>query len=387
MIIKGQARGRFRQLAAHLLNARENESIRLHECRGTVAQSVEGALAEMEALGARARSRHPLYHASISPDPRQPFTDGQFTRAVDVLEAKLGFSGQPRIVVLHRKHGREHAHVVWSRIGRDGRAIPDGWNYARHEEAAREMEELFGHARVQGVHSDGGSRPARTPEEYELRQASRSGIDLKSVEENLRATWESSADGQAFREKIEAAGFRLVRGDRRGFVVLDRAGEAHSLARRLGLRTTNLTPKLDDSLLASLPDVRAGRALQRRGTKSPDMHRLMLRTFSIATGPSLRDVCLLSARSRTYNADRASIAAEFAATIAAACEDGPRSEIAARIRRLRDEEAAALAALKRQVQGTRSYAGKTYRNAAREVTLRRATRRLQKQAASHIKPY
>ena len=28
----------------------------------------------------------------------------------------LGLSGQPRAVVFHVKHGREHCHVVWSRI-------------------------------------------------------------------------------------------------------------------------------------------------------------------------------------------------------------------------------------------------------------------------------
>lgn len=35
------------------------------------------------------------------------------------MENKLGLSGQPRAVVFHVKKGREHCHVVWSRIDLD----------------------------------------------------------------------------------------------------------------------------------------------------------------------------------------------------------------------------------------------------------------------------
>lgn len=95
MIIKGQARGRARQLAAHLLHAGQNEHIRLYECRGTLALDVEGALVEMESRAVAARTRQPLYHASISPEARTPLTDRQIGCAIDTLEQKLGLHGQP----------------------------------------------------------------------------------------------------------------------------------------------------------------------------------------------------------------------------------------------------------------------------------------------------
>ncbi|MFN1208979.1 relaxase/mobilization nuclease domain-containing protein, partial [Enterococcus lactis] len=79
--------------------------------------------------------------------------DEQRAYAIDKLEAALGLTGQPRIVVVHEKEGREHCHIVWSRIDLDRMAaISDSHNYPKHEEVARALEREFGHARVQGVH-------------------------------------------------------------------------------------------------------------------------------------------------------------------------------------------------------------------------------------------
>ena len=178
MIIKGQARGRSRQLAAHLLRRDQNEDIRLYELRGVAAGDVEGALAEMEALSAAVHSKRPLYHASISPEAHTPLTHAQIRIAADTLESKLGLGGQPRVIVVHRKQGREHLHVVWSRIDVERqRVISDSWNYRAHEQAARELEARFGHRTIPGAHR-AEPRPARTrraPKDYEYRQAERSG--------------------------------------------------------------------------------------------------------------------------------------------------------------------------------------------------------------------
>jgi hypothetical protein len=385
MIIKGHARGRFQQLAAHLLKTKENERVNLYESRGTLSQSVEGALAEMEAQGAHGRSKKPLYHASISPALDRPLNEAQLLTAVNLLEAKLGLSGQPRIVVTHRKHGREHAHVVWSRIDRSGKAISDGWNYALHEEAARELEQMFGHDAVQGAHRRGtdAPRPNRTPKEYELRQEARSGLTLKAIRKEISAAWQGSASGEVFQQQIEAAGYRLVRGDRRGFVILDRAGEAHSLARCLGLKTTDVVEKLKAIDLQGLPDVGEGRASQRHTPRRLAGHRVMVRSFTVSAGPISRGIFVSS----THAANRAAIVSDFASKISAAyTDDGTRDEIAARVRRLRDEQAAALAALKNTAVDSRSSVRMRFRSAAREVAGLRPIRRLANQASSAIKP-
>ena len=84
------------------------------------------------------------------------------------------------MVVVHEKEGREHCHIVWSRIDLDRMAaISDSHNYRKHEEVARELEREFGHERVQGAHverdgkRDGPSEPRAIAE---MLQAERTGI-------------------------------------------------------------------------------------------------------------------------------------------------------------------------------------------------------------------
>src|SRR4051812_22612906 len=68
----------------------------------------------VEALASGTRCKEPLYSLSINPSA--PISREQYYAAIDRIEQRLGLSGQARAVVFHVKHGREHAHVVWSRI-------------------------------------------------------------------------------------------------------------------------------------------------------------------------------------------------------------------------------------------------------------------------------
>lgn len=261
MIIKGQARGRFRQLVAHLLRTDENERVTLVACRGTVAQDVTGALVEMEALSQGIISQRPLYHASISPEAATPLTERQVQISADRLEQRLGLSGQPRLIVLHAKAGREHVHVVWSRIDAfRGKAIEDSWNYRQHEATARELEAVFGHRRV----PDSGSwsrRGHRTPEDYEYRQAGRSKRPISATEVELTAIWDTTTRPDALCARLKASGYMLARGDRRVFVVIDRHGEVHSLTRRIrGATAQDIRSRLRGIDMGALPSVAEARA-------------------------------------------------------------------------------------------------------------------------------
>lgn len=387
MIIKGQARGRARQLAAHLLRADENECIRLYECRGMLAQDVESALIEMEARGMAARTQRPLYHASISPEPGSPLTDDQIRRAVDLLEERLGLHGQPRVVVLHRKKQREHVHVVWSRIeAESGVSIPYSWNYRLHEQASRELEAIFGHRAVHGSHavSDKVGRSPRPAKEYEHQQAARSGMPLAQVADAITALWNASRDGEDFRRKLEEAGYVLARGDRRVFVVIDRAGEVHSLARRIrGADTAPLRSRLAPLDLDALPSVAEAKRIV--GKRHAGSRRAVafnaaaaevgrpaseLRTGRV-TLPKLRAVLDAPAAFRqatrpqagtgkpirmprglvelsAYRSARATIIGDYASKIAAARCHAPRDQLDAVLAALYAERRAALDALARK---------------------------------------
>ena len=174
MVIKGNARAGAKSLAAHVLRADTNERVEVEEIRGVIAEDVEGALREMEAVACCTNTRKPLYHASINTRADERLTPEQRLPAIDRLEEALSLTGQPRVVVIHEKAGREHCHIIWSRTDLEkGIAIRMDHNFRTHEFVARELEREFGHERVQGAHveRDGKPRPARTPGHDEMQQA------------------------------------------------------------------------------------------------------------------------------------------------------------------------------------------------------------------------
>jgi hypothetical protein len=396
MIIKGQSRGRSQQLGAHLLRQDQNETIRLYEVRGTVAADVEGVLAEMETRGAAVTSKRPLYHASISPEAHTPLTDAQIRVAVDTLEEALGFSAQPRVVVVHRKDRREHVHVVWSRVDIDhNRAIPDSWNYRCHEEVARSLETLFGHRPIPRSDSKrrAPQRQARAPRDYELRQEGRTGKPTSQITAEITALWQASSNSETFRTRLGEAGYRLARGDRRVLVVIDGNGEVHSLARRIqGATTQDIRRRFQDIDLQTLPSVSEVRQGSRKTARSTDLRRGFVGAAAEVTKPqtfvrpaarpslprpravastreAFLEVASFAALSHApkpirvpfqihvapkpvrYRGLRAIVISSYAAKIADAYRHTPRRELAAALAALRAEREAALNALAQRQRG------------------------------------
>ncbi len=259
MIIKGSSRAGPTALAAHLLNAETNETVRVLETRGTVATDLRGALIEMDSYALGTRCQKSLYHAAISPAPPHRLTEAQRQEAVDALEEKLGLTGHARAIVIHEKMGREHLHIVWSRIDVcTMRSVSDSHNYRKHEEVARDLERTFGHDRVQGAHHErqGIERPARTPSRSELRQEERTSIKSKEVTAEITAAFRASDGAEAFRAALEDKGYTLAKGDRRDFVLIDRKGGVHSLARRItGVKAAALRGFMEPIDRETLPDV------------------------------------------------------------------------------------------------------------------------------------
>jgi len=267
VVIKGNARGGAGALAAHLQRTDTNERAELREARGVVAEDLDGALREMEAVASGARSKRPFYHASINTRADELLTEAQWTKAIDRLERELGLTGQPRVVVAHLKEGRAHVHIAWSRIELETmKAIPDSHNYRRHEIVARELEREFGHARVQGAHieREGEARPDRTPSHAEMQQAERSGLSPTEAKTQLTEIWNRTDSGRAFAAAIEEQGWALARGDRRDFVLIDHSGEPHSLARRIeGAKAKDIRARMADLEAAGLPSVDEAKEIQR----------------------------------------------------------------------------------------------------------------------------
>lgn len=266
MVIKGSARGGAASLAKHLERTDTNEKMELRELRGVVAENLADALLEMEAVAAGARTKRHFYHASLNTRADEILTPEQERRALDRLEEELGLQDQARAVVAHVKEGRAHLHVVWSRIDLETmKAIPDAHNYRRHELVARALEREFGHARVQGAHieREGVVRPERTPTHAEMQQAERTGLTPQEAKAEITALWQRTDDGKSFAAALDENGWMLARGDRRDFVVVDRHGEPHSLARRVeGAKAADIRERLADLDRDALPSVAEARAMQ-----------------------------------------------------------------------------------------------------------------------------
>jgi len=272
VIIKGGSRGEGAALGNYLQHKEADERATVLEVKGTVAKHIVGALKEMEAYADGTKCEKPLYHAIISPQPDHPLSRAQLIESVDLLEKELGLQGQPRIIVAHEKDGREHYHIAWARIDLlTMKAIPDSHNYRKHEEVARELERRFDHPRVQGAHAerdgpDGArvERPDRSPSRAELRQEERTGIKGKDVKAQVTALFRASDNAEAFKTALEDAGYILARGDRRDFVLVDRAGGDHSLARRIvGMKAAPLRDFMASLDRNSLPSVEEAKVLVR----------------------------------------------------------------------------------------------------------------------------
>ncbi len=281
MIIKGKSRTGPEVLGPYLQSAEKNERVSTLEIKGTVSQDLVGALVEMDAYAEGTRCVKPLYHAQISPEPPHRLTRDQCMEAVDALEEKLGLTGHSRVVVMHEKLGREHFHVVWSRIDLDNsRSVGLSHNYRKHEEVARDLERRFGHDRVQGAHAerDGVPRPDRTPSRAEQRQEERTGIKGKDVKAEVSGLLRASDDAKAFHTVLGDAGYILCPGDRRDFVIVDRAGGIHSLARRIdGMRAAELREFMAPIDRDSLPNIEQAKEIQiartHGETPAPDIEK------------------------------------------------------------------------------------------------------------------
>jgi hypothetical protein len=120
--------------------------------------------------------------------------------AVDTLEAELGFTGQPRAIVHHVKGGRAHVHVVWSLISDDGRLLPYGNNWAKHQRAAGKLERRLGLRQTYhpASHQPGDKRPDRRPKKSQTYQSQRTGLKLDQIKAAISAAWTNSSAALPF---------------------------------------------------------------------------------------------------------------------------------------------------------------------------------------------
>lgn len=265
MILKGSQRTGGADLATHLSNEYDNERVEIAQVRGTAARDLHGALAEYEAVAAGTRCKEPLYSLAINPS--SPLSREQYLAAIDHIEGKLGLTGQPRAVVFHVKNGREHCHVVWSRIDLDNmRAIGLSHDRMKLRTCARELAHAYGLSLPAGLAEDRGDARFEKNRDVtfaEKAMAEASGLTPEQRRSEITALFQASDSAEAFRAGLERAGYVLAQGERRAYVVVDRAGHVHALARQIdGARTKDVKTRLANLPAENLPTVNAAQAQQ-----------------------------------------------------------------------------------------------------------------------------
>jgi hypothetical protein len=244
-ILVGNQRGGAKDLALHLMKD-ENEHVEVHEIRGFVSDSVMGALNEAYALSKATQCKQFIYSLSANPPLNQRVTTDDFINVIDRSEERLGLTGQPRVIVFHEKQGRRHAHCVWSRIKADTLTAVN-LSHDRKKLVAL-TREIF--IERQWPIPEGLVRSSkRNPTNFTLaqwQQAKRQGKDPRAIKTALQDAWAVSDSKAAFVHALKERGYRLARGDRRGFLVVDHRLEYYSLSKWSGHSPTVLKFRLGD---------------------------------------------------------------------------------------------------------------------------------------------
>ena len=288
MIINGNPAGNVGYWSSHLLRDDTNARAEVKEIFGLLAEDVPTALREMQAIAAQSRSHgNFLYQANINPQGNEQLTPEQWKEAVDTLEKNLGLYGHQRVIVEHEKGGRTHQHVVWNRVDVETLRVADmGGNYRVHTATARELESRFD---LTPTPTQPALDRKPTLELWELRAAERSGINPATLKDEFSELWRSTDSGKAFAAALAARGYMLAKGDRRDFCVIDHAGDAHSLARRLdGVKAEQARERMSDLDRDALPSVAEARATQREtrreGSEALKVEKPALAVLKDATG-------------------------------------------------------------------------------------------------------
>ena len=254
MILKGSQRAGARQLAAHLLNERDNEHVRVHELRGFVASDLHGALVEAQAVAKGTKCKQFMFSLSLNPPKGAAVGEADFERAVDEAEKALGLEGQPRAMVFHEKEGRLHAHVVWSRIDAETMRAINLPHFKRKLTAlSRDLFLENEWTLPDGLRADGGKNPLNfTLAEWQ--QAKRTGRDPREVKHDFQEAWARSDTLKAIGNALAERGYFLAAG-KRGVVAVDTDGVIYSLAKWAGVKVREARAKLGGA--ETLPPVEA----------------------------------------------------------------------------------------------------------------------------------
>jgi hypothetical protein len=278
MIPFASQRGLVQDLATHLLNVQDNEYAEIEDLRGAIAGDLHGAFAEWEAQAhALTKCKNYLYSMSVNPDPAQgELSREQYLDYIARAEEKLGLKDQPRAVVFHIKEGREHCHVIWSRIDTDNeKAVHMAFDRDKLMMVTRQFAKDHNLELPAGYHSKEGSKNKQLSL-YEMHQKRSTGFSKEEHMEVVTDAWRQSDSAKTFVQALAQRGYILATG-KRPYVLVDFYGHTNSLPKLINdksVRTKDIRALLKkDYAPESLPSVDEAKALVSE-------HRKNIKTFA-----------------------------------------------------------------------------------------------------------
>ncbi|MGB9154483.1 MAG: relaxase/mobilization nuclease domain-containing protein, partial [Alphaproteobacteria bacterium] len=255
VLIKGQSIKCSQSSRDHYLRGAENERITVREVLGFATKNPDEALRMIEMSAKGTKCKKPLYSAKINPETDRIWNKDEIRAAVDLLEENLGLKGHPRVVVEHKKNGRIHFHVLWSRFHPDGGAARNmGNDYAAHQKTQRQIEKTL---KLRPMMARG-----RDFKKSEVEWAKRYGFDIFKLREQITADFNKGKSGQEFMAALKDKGIVLCRGDKSQFVIILPWGQHKALSSMIHGRPTKavLRRSFADIDISKLPTVAEGKA-------------------------------------------------------------------------------------------------------------------------------
>jgi hypothetical protein len=278
-MIVGGTSSTGKDLAAYLTRGK-NEKAEIWELQSG-RDDLAKAIDDWAALANGTNVEKPVYHTWLRPSDTDPLLSREdWNKAFTLVEKELGLEGQPRAVIFHHGEGQGeqgHVHLAHLRI-KGGKAISDSWDYVRQENARVKIEKILNLEHVYSPHLDRDEpRRAQSLNKNAIEQGKQLNIDPREVKAKVTELYQSTDSGRDFVAVLESEGYTLARGDRRGYVILDKAEGVYSLVRMVaGVKAPELRETLQDYPLPVLPSVKEARKqVQDRAQRREQEHGLV----------------------------------------------------------------------------------------------------------------
>jgi hypothetical protein len=287
MIAKGNTHDSGVRLAHYLTIGKQDEFATLWDLRGFASRDITEAFRTVQVIAAGTRCQQPFFHVQIRNRDGETLSRSQWESVADRIERTLGLRDQPRAIAVHIdcRTGHEHLHIAWSRINQDTlRATPLPFYKLRLKTVARELEVELGLTPVKNQRADSINY---APTRVQDAQARRLGVDVHEIRQAIFDCFESSDCGRSFQAALALQGLTLARGDRRDYIIVDRAGGLHALGKRiLGVSAAQTRHRLADLCPDQLPNLQQARE---QALKSLGGRKRKVRPRSGTRTPTLRE--------------------------------------------------------------------------------------------------